>query len=75
VVTGGQIALLVPAGDATALATALETLMRDPAGTASMGARAREYVAAHFSIEAEAAKIAAVYERVLGRKTTAGAAA
>ncbi len=69
VVTGGQIALLVPAGDATALAVALETLMRDPAGTAAMGARAREYVAAHFSIEAEAARIAAVYERVLGRKT------
>lgn len=69
VVTGGQIALLVPAGDATALAAALETLMRDPARTAAMGERARDYVASHFSIEAEAGKIAAVYRRVLGRNT------
>ncbi len=69
VVTGGQIALLVPAGDATALATALETLMRDPARTAAMGERARDYVASQFSIESEAKKIAAVYRRVLGRDT------
>lgn len=69
VVTGGQIALLVPPGDATALATALEALMRDPDRAAAMGQRARDYVAAHFSIEAEAAKIAAVYQRVLGRTT------
>ncbi len=69
VVTGGQIALLVPAGDAAALATALETLMRDPARAAAMGERARDYVASHFSVEAEAEKIAAVYQRVLGRST------
>ncbi len=69
VVTGGQLALLVPAGDADALAIALETLMSDPERTAAMGQRAREYVASHFSVEAEAEKYAAVYERVLGRKT------
>ena len=69
VVTGGQMAFLVPAGDASALATALETLMRDPDRAAAMGQRARDYVASHFSIEAEAQKIAAVYERALGRKT------
>ena len=69
VVTGGQIALLVPAGDADALASALETLMRDPARAAAMGERARAYVAAHFSVENEAEKYVAVYERVLGRKT------
>jgi mannosyltransferase len=69
VVTGGQMAFLVPAGDASALASALETLMRDPDRAAAMGQRARDYVASHFSIEAEAQKIAAVYERALGRKT------
>jgi mannosyltransferase len=67
VVTGGQIALLVPPGDVDALAAALETLMRDPERAAAMGLRAREYVASHFSIGAEAAKIAAVYARALGR--------
>jgi mannosyltransferase len=69
VVTGGQIALLVPPGDPAALATALESLMRDPDRAAAMGQRARDYVASHFSIESEAAKIAGVYERALGRKT------
>jgi mannosyltransferase len=70
VVTGGQIALLVPAGDPAALATALETLMRDPERAAAMGQRARDYIASHFSIEAEAEKIVSVYDRALGRKTT-----
>ena len=65
----GRYGRLVPAGDASALATALETLMRDPDRAAAMGRRARDYVASHFSIEAEAQKIAAVYERALGRKT------
>lgn len=74
VVTGGQVALLVPPGDASALATALETLMRDPERAAAMGRRARDYVASHFSIEAEADKIAGVYERTLGRKTVASSA-
>ncbi|MGD9924050.1 MAG: glycosyltransferase family 4 protein [Pseudorhodoplanes sp.] len=69
VVTGGQVAYLVPAGDPSALASALEQLMRDPERATAMGQRARDYVAAHFSIEAEAQKIAAAYERVLGRKT------
>jgi mannosyltransferase len=43
--------------------------MRDPERAAAMGQRARDYVASHFSVEAEAAKIAEVYERTLGRKT------
>lgn len=70
VVTGGQIALLVPPGDPAALAAALEQLMSDPARAAAMGQRARDYVASHFSIEAEAEKYAAVYARVLTRATT-----
>ena len=73
VVTGGQIALLVPPGDPAALANALETLMRDPDRAAAMGQRARNYVATHFSVEAEAEKYAAVYGRVLGRTVGTGA--
>lgn len=72
VVTGGQIALLVPPGDPAALANALETLMRDPDRAAAMGQRARDYVATHFSVDAEAEKYAAVYGRVLGRTVGTG---
>ena len=68
VVTGGQIAFLVPPGDPAALATALETLMRDPARAAAMGQRARDYIASHFSVEAEAERYAGVYARVLDRR-------
>ena len=64
VVTGGKVALLVTAGDAGALAAALEPLMRDPELAAAMGMRAREYVAAHFSIQSEAEQIVAVYRQV-----------
>jgi mannosyltransferase len=57
--------VLVPPGDADALAAALEPLMRDPARAAAMGRRARERVMREFSIEAEAARIVEVYRRVL----------
>src|SRR5262249_36763443 len=57
--------VLVPPGDADALAAALEPLMRDPAGAAAMGVRARARVMREFSIEVEAARIVEVYRRVL----------
>lgn len=66
VVTGGKIALLVTPGDPGALTQALEPLMRDPALAASMGQRARDYVAKNFSIQSEAEKYAAVYRPLLG---------
>ena len=40
--------------------------MRDPAAAIEMGKRARERVVAEFSVDAEAAKIAAVYRELLG---------
>jgi mannosyltransferase len=70
VVTGGKVALLVAPGDPGALAAALEPLMRDPQLAADMGARARDYVATHFSIESEAEKIVAVYRPLLGAAST-----
>ena len=57
--------LLVPTDNADALTQALETLMRDPAAAAAMGARARKYIVEKFSVEAEAEKYAAIYRRVL----------
>jgi mannosyltransferase len=65
VVEDGVNGVLVPAGDADALAAALEPLMRDPATAGAMGARARQRVMEKFSLEAEAAAIAKVYRRLI----------
>lgn len=65
VVEDGTSGVLTPPGDADALATALEPLMRDPAAAVAMGARGRERVVAEFSLDAEAKRIAAVYRTLV----------
>jgi mannosyltransferase len=65
VVVDGETGVLVPTGDAAALAAAIEPLMRDPEGAQAMGKKARARVLAEFSIEVEAERIAAVYRKVL----------
>src|SRR6185312_14891076 len=65
VVEDGVTGVLVPTGDADALAAALEPLMRDPAAAGAMGARGRQRVMEKFSLEAEATAIAEVYRRMI----------
>ena len=65
VVEDGVTGVLVPPGDADALAAALEPLMRDLATATAMGERGRERVVKAFSLEAEAARIAEVYRKLL----------
>ncbi|MBR0843925.1 glycosyltransferase family 4 protein [Bradyrhizobium liaoningense] len=65
VVEDGLTGVLIPAGDADALAAALEPLMRDPAAALAMGARGRARVLAKFSLDAEAARIGDVYRPLL----------
>jgi len=65
VVEDGISGVLVPPGDAEALAAALETLMRDPASATAMGERGRQRVVVAFSLEAEAARIAEVYRTLV----------
>jgi len=65
VVDDGVTGVLVPIDDAQALAAALEPLLRDPAAAAAMGARGRQRVLDKFSVDAEAAAIAAVYRTLL----------
>jgi mannosyltransferase len=65
VVEDGVTGVLTPPGDVDALVAALEPLMRDPAAAAAMGARARTRVEDKFSLDAEAAAIAAVYRTLV----------
>jgi mannosyltransferase len=65
VVEDGVTGVLVPTGDANALATALGPMMRDPAAAAAMGQRARQRVLEKFSLDAEAGAIAEVYRRLV----------
>lgn len=66
IVDEGKTGLMVPTGDAAALATALATLMANPEQAVAMGEQGRERVSAQFSIEREAAGIQAVYDHVRG---------
>jgi mannosyltransferase len=67
VVRDGETGILVPPGDAEALAGALEPLLQQPERAAAMGRAARGYVVASCSIDHEAARIAQVYEEVWAR--------
>ena len=57
----GVSGLLVPPGDADALADAIVSVMADPARRAAMGAAGRAQVVAAFDAGAEAAKLAALF--------------
>lgn len=63
----GDAAIVVPAGDAKALASALRLAADDPAPLRALAARGRER-AARFSLDALAARTLRAYERALGRR-------
>jgi mannosyltransferase len=65
VVEDGVTGVLMPPGDADALACALEPLLRDPAAAGAMGERARQRVLEKFSLDAEAEGIAGVYRTLV----------
>lgn len=65
VVEDGVSGVLIPTGDADALAAALEPLMRDVAAATAMGERGRARVLENFSLDAEAARIGEVYRPLL----------
>ena len=65
VVEDGVSGVLIPTGDAQALAAALEPLMRDVATATAMGERGRARVLEKFSLDAEAARIGEVYRPLL----------
>jgi phosphatidyl-myo-inositol alpha-mannosyltransferase len=65
VLEGGEAGVLVPRGDAAALARALSALPDDPARRAELSARGQE-VAAGYDWQVLARRILAVYETVVG---------
>jgi glycosyltransferase involved in cell wall biosynthesis len=64
----GETGLVVPVGDAGALASALRRLIADDELRARMGQRARERVLAEFTVDRMVESTLAVYEEALGRK-------
>lgn len=65
VVADGETGLLVPFGDAGALARAVESLLRDPARRAAMGAAAQRRAQSRFSAELIVPQYEALYRRVV----------
>lgn len=65
VVVNGVTGLLVPPGDADALAYALDTLLRDPARQRIMGAAGQQRIYEHFSVEATTRQLVELYETLL----------
>jgi glycosyltransferase involved in cell wall biosynthesis len=66
VVTHGEHGLLVPAGDASALASAIDTLLRGPALATRLASAARVRVREAFSMERKIREVTAVYDAVGG---------
>jgi glycosyltransferase involved in cell wall biosynthesis len=65
--------LLVPPGDASALAAAIGGMMDDPARARELGLNGREDVAANFSWDVIADRLAAIYRDVSRRRPRRGA--
>lgn len=59
----GETGLLVPVGDATALAGALRTLIDDAGLRMRFGRRGRQWAAERFSVDSVVAQVLAVYDR------------
>jgi glycosyltransferase involved in cell wall biosynthesis len=64
-ITPGRTGYVVPPGDASALADALDPLIRDAALRRWVGERAREEVLAHFTAESMIRNLEVAYSEVL----------
>jgi glycosyltransferase involved in cell wall biosynthesis len=66
IVADGRTGILVPMGDAPAMADAICAMLSDPGQARAMGVRARERVESHFTIELTARRVESVYREMLG---------
>ena len=76
VIEDGRTGYLVPPGDATALADRIGEALFDPAGRSRLAHQGRDFVAAHFSFDAQAAKYCELFSHLTakGRSVTITAA-
>ena len=65
IVASGETGLLVPPGDAAAMAEAITALLEDPARARAMGAAGRERVRDHFTAAHTRDRVQALYDQVL----------
>lgn len=68
VVKDGESGLLVPPGDSNAFANAMISLLGDAPKRRAMGARAKEIVAARFSVERLVAETTDLYKRLMDHR-------
>ena len=67
VLAAGEAGIIVPAGDAPALAAALDKLLHAPACARDLGARAKRRAASEYGISKMVAQYAAIYQSLLHR--------
>ena len=72
IVQDGRTGILVAMGDVEAMAEAICLILSDPARARSMGVRARQRVADHFTLQQTARRVEAVYAEILHSKPIAG---
>lgn len=65
----GECGLVVPPGDAPALAAAIRRLENNPDENAAMGHRARERIRTHFNVQQGIEALAKLYESLASRQT------
>jgi glycosyltransferase involved in cell wall biosynthesis len=65
VVVDGESGLLVPPGDAEAIATKLDNLLAEPSAWESMGRRGRAHIEAHYDIDAQNDRLVEIYRELL----------
>jgi glycosyltransferase involved in cell wall biosynthesis len=68
IVEDGRTGLLVPMGNASAMADAICKILTDPQWAREMGTRARQRVQDHFTVELTARRVEQVYRQVLGSR-------
>jgi glycosyltransferase involved in cell wall biosynthesis len=71
IIADGETGLLVPMGDAEAMADALQRLIASPDLRREMGSRAREYALAEFDPKRSANRVMAIYEQMFSRGVSA----
>jgi glycosyltransferase involved in cell wall biosynthesis len=67
IVVDGETGILVPMGDVSALANAMQWMIHHPAEAAQMGNRGRMRVLESFTVQKSTAKVEAIFTQLLNR--------